>query len=279
MVAISMARDVSLVALPVEVRDFSFHSNRRLNFVHQLLYEIQLFAASPSLPLTCRTLHKIFSASPPSYHAQYLIAAMEVAHIKDNMIPTKLLRYPMCTAHILDTVFRISSDIVSSKWTPELPRRLFRSLTPRSRAEPPLWTDRDHPLPFLNYLFTCPNIHPPDVNSHEGYALTKAVQAGFVPLVRFLLKHGASPCYKNAIPIFVAIHRKDLSLVRLLVERVDMNPGPAKEKGKRRRLLDRVQVTPEMLKVAVKLNAQDIVEYFTKEKGCVPDMQTLLMIR
>jgi len=258
-----MAGGVSLVALPVE-----------------LLYEIQLFAVSPSLPLICKMLYGIFSASPPSYRAQYLIAVVEAAQTRNDIIPTKLLRYPMCTADTLDALFRISSDIVSSKWRPELPRRLSRSFTPRSRAKPPLWTDQDHPLPFLNYLFTCPKIHPPDVNSHEGYALTKAVQAGFVPLVRFLLDHGASPRCKNNMPILVAIHRKDLSLVRLLVERVDRGPGPAgqKQKGKRRKLEDRAQVTPEMLKVAVKLNARDIVEYFTKEKGCVPDMQTLLMM-
>lgn len=197
------------------------------------------------------------------------------------MIPTKLLRYPICTTDTLDALFRISSDIVSLKWRPELPRRLFRSLTPRSRADPPLWTDGDHPLRFLNYLFTCPKIHPPDVNSHEGYALTKAVQAGFVHLVRFLLDHGASPRCKNNMPILVAIYRKDLSLVRLLIERVDRDPGTAeqKHKGKKRKLEDRVQVTPDMVKAAVKLNARDIVEYFTKEKGCVPDMQTLLMLR
>jgi hypothetical protein len=144
-----------------------------------------------------------------------------------------------------------------------------------------LWTDEDHPLPFLNYSFTCPKIHPPDVNSHDGYALTKAVQAGFVPLVRFLLDHGASPRCKNNMPILVAIYRKDLSLVQLLIERVDRDPGTAeqKQKRKKRKLEDRVQVTPDMLKAAVKLNARDIVEYFTKEKGCVPDMQTLLMMR
>jgi hypothetical protein len=41
---------------------------------------------------------------------------------------------------------------------------------------------------------------------------------------------------------------------------------------------DRISPTPAMLKLAVKCNAQDIVEYFTKEKGVVPDMQTLLMM-
>ncbi|KAG1747056.1 uncharacterized protein EDB91DRAFT_1115992 [Suillus paluster] len=247
----------------------------------ELLYEIQLFSVSPSLPLACKTLYEIFSASPSSYRAQYLVAALEAARIRDDMIPSKLLRYPICTVDTLEALFRISSDIISLSWAPELPRRLFRSLTPKSRAKPPLWTDQDHPLPFLYYLFTCPKIHPPDVNSHEGYALTKAVQVGFVPLVRFLLDHGASPRCKNSMPILVAIHRKDLSLVRLLVERVDGKSGSGgqKQKGKRRKLEDRAQVTPEMLKAAVKLDARDIAEYFMKEKGCVPDLQTLLMMR
>lgn len=261
----TMTRGVSINTLPVE-----------------LLYEIQLFSASPSLPLTSKTLYRIFSASPPSYRAQYLIASIEAAQIRDDLIPSRILRYPICTVDILETLFRISDDIISLTWIPELPRRLFRSLTPKSRAKTPLWTDQDHPLPFLQYLFTCPKIRPPDVNSHDGYALTKAVQAGFVPLVHFLLDHGASPRCKNNISILVAIYRKDLSLVRLLVERVDCRecgPGALKQKGKRQRLEDRVQVTPEMLRVAVKLGARDIMEYFMEEKECVPDLQTLQMMR
>lgn len=70
--------------------------------------------------------------------------------------------------------------------------------------------------------------------------------------------------------------------MRLLVERVDCRePGPEalKQKVKMQKLEDRVQITPEMLKVAVKLDARDIVEYFMKEKGCVPDLQTLQMMR
>ncbi|KAG2341404.1 hypothetical protein BDR05DRAFT_983747 [Suillus weaverae] len=253
-----------------------------INLPVELLYEIQLFSASPSFPLTCKTLYRIFSASPPSYRAQYLIVSIEAAQIRDGLIPSKLLRYPICTMDILETLFRISSDIIPLTRIPELPRRLFRSLTPKSHAKMPLWTDQDHPLPFLKYLFTCPKIRPPDVNSHDGYALTKAVQVGFVPLVHFLLDHGASPRCKNNLPILVAVYRKDLSLVRLLVERVEcreLDPEVLKQKGKRQILEDRVQVTPEMLKVAVKLDARDIVEYFMKDKGCVPDLKTLLMMR
>lgn len=261
-----MTRGISIVnTLPVE-----------------LLYEIQLFSASPSLPLTCKTLHRIFSASPPSYRTQYLIASIEAAQVRDDLILSKLLRYPICTVDVLESLFRISSNIIPLTWIPELPRRLFRSLTPKSRAKTPLWTDQDHPLPFVKYLFTCAKIRPPDVNSHDGYALTKAVQVGFLPLVRFLLDHGASPRCKNNMPVLVAIYRKDLSLVRLLVEKVDYrerDPEALKQKGEEQKLEDRAQVTPDMLKVAVKLNARDIVEYFMKEKGCVPDLQTLQLMR
>ena len=71
----------------------------------------------------------------------------------------------------------------------------------------------------------------------------------------------------------VAIRRKDLSLVRRLIER-----PKEPEKTKRRKLEDRILVTSEMLRMAVKCDARDIVEYFTLEKGCIPDMQTLCMM-
>ena len=183
---------------------------------------------------------------------------------------------------------------------PELPRRLFRSLSaqPTSTSNPNIrahcgrarsatgtgtrpWTERDHPLPFLRYLYSCPHIHPPAVNSHDGYALTKAVQSGFVALVRFLLDHGATPDWKDNLAVSIAIHRKDLRLVRMLVERVEtgLSPERKRTRSKRRRLEDRLAVTPAMLRAAVKCKAQDIVEYFTREKGCIPDMQTLLMMQ
>lgn len=52
----------------------------------------------------------------------------------------------------------------------------------------------------------------------------------------------------------------------------------ASRASKKRKLGDRVEVNPDMLKMAVKCNARDIAEYLAKEKGCVPDMQTLLMM-
>lgn len=112
--------------------------------------------------------------------------------------------------------------------------------------------------------------------------MTKAVQVGFAPLARFLLDHGASPAWKRNLAIIIAIHRNDLGLVRMLVERMHTgtSSSTSRANGKQRQKLeDRVKVTPEMLRVAVKWKAEDIVEYLTREKGCVPDMETLLLMR
>lgn len=76
-------------------------------------------------------------------------------------------------------------------------------------------------------------------------------------------------------------------MVKLLVERDGslVLPGLTKgevqkpQKGKRRRLEDRVEVDQSMLKLAVKCNAGDIIDYLAWEKGVVPDMQTLTRIR
>ena len=63
--------------------------------------------------------------------------------------------------------------------------------------------------------------------------------------------------------------RGDLALVRLLVEPPDGHGGQA----------DRVQVTSEMLKIAVTSGAHDVAEYLMNEKGSVPDLKTLSRLR
>lgn len=188
----------------------------------------------------------------------------------------------------------------------ELPRRLFRSLSPRSTTP---WTAQDQPLPFLRYLFNHPHIPTFNANYSDGYALTRAVASGFVPLVRFLLDQGASPACKDGIAVHAAIRRRNLSLVKLLIE-PDSNPiragkdagidipdavrGDGRLSGKRRRRLedsgekkslkkrkleDRVRVDQEMLRIAVACDARDIVKYFMEEKSVMPDMQTVRKMR
>jgi hypothetical protein len=237
----------------------------------QLFYELQLYALSHSLPYISRHVRAIFDSAPPFFRAQYILGRGPSMSNDGSGIYTKALRYPICTPEVLDAICRHLPD-PHPGWLCELPKRLFRSLVPKVGALE--WREREQPLPFLRYLFESSKIPNPNVNSHEGYALTKAVHAKFIPLIRFLLDHGASPQGKNGLAVLVAIRQKDLALVKLLIERND----PQKSTAKRRKLKDRVEVNREMLKAAVRCDARDIVEYLIQEKRCVPDMQTLQMM-
>lgn len=245
----------------------------------EILYEVQVYVLSHFLPYTSRHLRGVFDSSPPSFRAQYIRGRVGSIHSCD--IFTKGLRYPICTLEVLDALCRQLPDHpYPTGSTCELPRRLFRLLAPKLGAL--RWKEREHPLPFLQYLYNSPKIPNPDPNSHEGYALTKAVHASFLPLVHFLLQNGASPRCKHGLAVTVAIRKKDLSLVKLLIE-PNPNPSETQEGGKinkpkRRKIEDRVTVSSDMLKAAVRRNAKDIVNYFINEKACVPDMQTLYLM-
>jgi hypothetical protein len=122
-------------------------------------------------------------------------------------------------------------------------------------------------------LYHNPEIPRVYTNANEGYALTKAVHAKFIPLVRFLLGHRASPKCHNNLAIKVAIRQRNIDMVKLLVETSNSKRGKANTK--RRKLEDRVVLDSSMLKIAVMSGAEDIVEYLYREKGVLPDMQTL----
>ncbi|KAI0368812.1 hypothetical protein BV20DRAFT_1044853 [Pilatotrama ljubarskyi] len=296
----------------------------------ELLYEIYTLALSPSLPLISKHFHAVFKAAPPTLHAEYLIRcyeefAQQSASARALGLISKVLRYPICTREVLEAILRspecphIPGPEDPDRRPTILPRHLFRNLKPRDNPGQRPWVEFDAPLPFLRYLYSDPRIPFPATNSYDGYALTRAVYAGFTPLVQFLLAHEASPECKGNLAVTVAIRRKSLPLVRMLIERdgptgealpsgsrkrrrsedtgTGDEPGAqsgersgsssssllvkASPKGsgaKRRKLGDRVSVTPDMLKVAVKCDARDIAEYLMREKGCVPDMQTVLMM-
>lgn len=238
---------------------------------NQLLYEIQLYALSHSLAYTSRRFRTVFNSAPSFFRAQYIIGRVTSGPNNRPDIYTKALRYPICTSEVLEAICRQLPQ-PNPGWVCELPKRLFRSLAPKVGALE--WKEREQPLPFLRYLFQSSNIPPLNIDSYEGYGLTKAVHARFLPLVRFLLDHGASPQGKNGLAVMVAIRQKDLGLVKLLIERNDSQ----KTKAKRRKLKDRIEPNRDMLKAAVRCDARDIVEYLTQEKGCIPDMQTLQMM-
>ncbi|KAJ3573132.1 hypothetical protein NP233_g2628 [Leucocoprinus birnbaumii] len=270
----------------------------------ELLYEIQLYALSPALPCLSQFFLDIFKGTPISFRVQFLLASctniLTPSHTAD--ILSKALRYPLCTLPVLDQLY-IKLEYLTQSESPliiphdsklgrrtrtcEIPRRIFRALTSRKDGQD--WRTSDEPLPFIQHLLSKGSNFPAfDPNSHQGYALTRAVHARHTPLIRLLLQMGASPTYKEGMAVKVAIKQKNLKMVKLLVERDDRDgsllpPGLAKaeaqaqkpQKGKRRRLEDRIEVDQSMLKLAVKCNAGDIIDYFAWEKGVVPDMQTL----
>ncbi|KAF9007616.1 hypothetical protein BDQ17DRAFT_1351019 [Cyathus striatus] len=248
----------------------------------ELLYEIQLYALSPSLPCVSRRLRDVFSSVSNSFRAQYIIGQIAlVAHRGLAAMYTKLLRYPICKQGVLELLqdqleqYSKPSRIAKA----ELPRRLFQNLVPKTDTSQ--WDENDYPLPFLRYLFSLPKIPVIDVNAHDGYALSRSVHARFVPLIRFLLDQGASPSCKRNMAVVIAIRQRDLQIVKVLIEREDKgdkSKETKKSNSKKRKLEDRVELTSDMLKVAVKRNARDIVHYLSMEKGVVPDMQTLQMM-
>lgn len=164
-------------------------------------------------------------------------------------------------------------------------------------------------MPFLKFLYGHPKIPKPNTNAHDGYALTKAVLSSFVPLITFLLEHGADPRLKSAIAVSVAIQMQDLGLVKILVERdftpstgtsspvsrriclssksgsaevINAGVGKTSETGgevasstKRRGIEDRMKVTPALLHTAVKHRAKHIANWMMHEKGCVPELATI----
>ncbi|KAF9038877.1 hypothetical protein BDZ89DRAFT_1010642 [Hymenopellis radicata] len=176
---------------------------------------------------------------------------------------SKVLRYRLCTPRVLDIICMRCASAMNLHKTTELPKHLFRRLDARKRPR----LDADEPLPFLRLIEANPAIPRLNVNAHSGFALTMAVRASFIPLVRYLLESAANPAAKDAIAVIVAIRKKALKLMRMLAE------PEQKSSSKRRRIPDRMRCSefPELLKVAMKADARDIVMYL-REKGCVPDL-------
>ena len=130
--------------------------------------------------------------------------------------------------------------------------------------------------------------------------------------MKFLLRQGAKPGLKDSLAVRIAIKKRDPGLVRMLIERdpeddfefipsdacrnlsesdsITGNGGHAeaarevelrkkrKKSAKRRRVEDRVEVTTAMLRLAVEVDARDIVQYFL-DKGARPDLSTIQRMR
>ena len=90
-----------------------------------------------------------------------------------------------------------------------------------------------------------------------------------MPLIRFLLKKGADPSIKNSFALEIAVTTRDLSIVRLLLDRDSLSDGlPGSHvKGKKKRRLSSSVIDPRFVEMAMRKGAMDVVEYFVHEKG------------
>ena len=226
------------------------------------MYELHLFALSPSLPIISRYFVHVFKNSSPFFKAAYILARLEVpGYMNTRNIYTRALRYPICGRTVFEIVRRLLKDYNKrhSKLPVKLPRRLFRSLLLANERE---WSNQDYPLPFLRDIYGTPNLQVIQVDEYGGYALTKAVHAQFKSLVKFLLEKGASPKSKGGIAVKIAIRLKDLDMFKILVK----SWPEIKSRD--------MEIAKSMMELAILSNASDIVEFY-REKGVVPNMGVL----
>lgn len=91
-------------------------------------------------------------------------------------------------------------------------------------------------------------------------------------LIQYLLDKGAHPGMRGGLAVRTAVQMGRLDLVRLLVE-------PSKDSSpKRQRREDRYKVGSELVELAVKVNANDIVQYFV-EKGVMPPLRSIMQMK
>lgn len=146
--------------------------------------------------------------------------------------------------------------------------------------------------------------------ANNGAALLLASAYGAKRVVKYLVDNRSFPAATEDKAVRAAIRRKDAEIVRILVERqpqcssgayvrddhdqsgsavgakLPSSPSDTtsssgskrraiQHSSKRRRLSDRIDVTPSLLREAIRMDAREIVDYFIQEKGCTPDVRTL----
>lgn len=284
------------------------------------MYQIHLEALNPALPLVSRRLYDILTSTPASLRAQYLMRKYpfekeESSTARLGFMVQASLRHPICDVTVVQAIHRLfdleeqQSPHTSSPYSPqrflllELPKHIFRNLTRAisDQTQPNSTSRQQLVITMLHELRAHRPIYRINANSHRGYPLTMACHHGAVELIQLLLAMGADPEMKDALAVKVAIRKRNIDLVRMLVERTgdalsipmaggpEIAPGDAKRKrddgddvllapsgkNKRRRLSDRVVITSELVGEAAKADARAIVHYFVQEKGASPDLKTL----
>lgn len=134
---------------------------------------------------------------------------------------------------------------------PELPRRIFRNLTPTSPVPP-----------LLIYLFES---YKPNPNSFDGYALSRAVLSKNLEVIKYLLSKGADSGSKEGMAIQIAVKLGDLKIVKMLVEHQNLSLPIGISNGS-----VGMDIPAKWVETAVRSGSDEIVSYFVHEKGISP---------
>jgi hypothetical protein len=111
----------------------------------------------------------------------------------------------------------------------------------------------------LIYLF---DTYVPNSNSFEGYALSRAVLAKNLAVIKYLLGKGADPGMKDGLAIQIAVKLGDLGIVRMLVEHQNSTLRAGESEG-----VSAIAIPSKWVETAVRSGSDEIVSYFVHEKG------------
>lgn len=221
-------------------------------YIHSLALNAHLAAVS-------HILLTYLSHPTPTYVARYLLALHHTAPPQDVL--GRCLRHAVfASLPFVYALERIFAERVALGHEPpgaklalaELPKRLFRSLQWRGPSNPPGLAyssptsyDASLPdptlpptlLPLLEHLFAT---YRPSASSHRGYPLCGSLTFDPLsrPLTKFLLRQGADPSLNDGYAVSLAVKRRDLALVQLLVERAPDEGGARGEGSKKERSED-----------------------------------------
>ena len=234
-----------------------------------------MLSLSPAFPQTSKCIHSTIKSFSPFAHAYYILGRHPLTtyqsqppRLKVSDTLSSALRYPITTLAVLEALYSIISRSKLDFHTRpniELPERLFRSLGTFDAAR----DGNSDPLPILRFLWEDhrPKFLKPETGSQDGYPLFCAVEAQFIPLVEFLLDHGAEPGDGDCFVVRMAIMKNDLELVKMLMERLGTGTWSPMNKIQSLQDFKDNNFLPDL---AVRFEEQDIFKYLVEELQFVP---------
>ena len=220
--------------------------------------------------------------STPVRAAHWLIAKYHPVHGDARFLP-RALECGVCTLDTLLVIERIFRDESASQDTTTHPtpwfgitapapdRTLLCATLPKRLFRPPTAST----LPFLTHLLTT---YAPSPNSHRGYPLSRAVLASDTRLIALLLASGADPSARDFLAVEIALKRRDLDSLRLLIDgpppatAASPKPPSSGPPAKRRKPNNDhhqrgVKLSQQMVDTALTKGTPEIIQYIIHEKG------------